>query len=382
MTRLLEKYRPKNISDVIGNKKQIEEILGHVKNYHKGKPLMLHGPSGSGKNLVLELIARELNYELVELTASDFRDYQSIKQGILNSATQISLFSKGKIILVDDTEIADHGMMKGIREVVRESSFPVMLMAANPYTKQLYELRKISILVRFDKVRSDSMKSFLEKIAKAEGIAYEEKALGQLARMADGDVRSALIDLEAIGEVTEKSILLLGQRNFKQSVFDTLKIMLKTTDSENSKLAIEQSEKDPEEIFWWMEENIFREYEKPQEIAVAYEFLARADYFSCLIMRRQSWGLQKYVSDMMAFVSIAKQNPYRKFSMYQSPKFFARLGARRSADITNIMEKIGKMTHTSRKNASFFIPMLKRLSKQGYLDDYFTTDEKDALKEL
>lgn len=382
MADLLEKYRPISLSEVMGNRKQIEDILKHTKSYSRGRPIMIHGPSGSGKNIAIELIAKELGYEINELTASDFRDYNSIRGGILKSATQMSLFMKGRVILIDEIETFDSGMIRGIKEVVKESHFPVILMASNPYAKQLYDLRRISVIVRFDKIRSDSIKSFLEGVAKKEGIRYEEKALGQLARIADGDVRSALIDMEALGEVTDSTLALLGHRMFEQSVFETVRIIFKSSDPENARKAIEQSEKEPDEIFWWIEENIFREYEDPEEMAIAYSFLARADYFSCMIMKRQSWSLQKYIPEMMAFVSSSKKRPYRKFVMYQHPGFFTSFSKRGSAESKALEEKLGKSFHISKKSARQYLPMLKRLAKAGRLKSFISEEEQEILRAM
>lgn len=382
MACLLEKYRPRSLSEVMGNRKQIEDIIKRVKSYSRGNPIMIHGPSGSGKNIAIELIAKEIGYEINELTASDFRDYSSIRSGILKSATQMSLFMKGRIILIDEIETFDSGMMKGIKEVVRESHFPVILVASNPYAKQLYDLRRVSALVRFDKIRSDTMRAFLESVAKKEGIRYEEKALGQLARIADGDVRAALIDMEAVGDVSEKSLALLGHRMFEQSVFETVRIIFKSSDPENARKAIEQSEKDADEIFWWLDENIFREYESPADIAGAYCFLAKADYFSSMIIRRQTWSLQKYIPEMMAFVSSSKKQPYRKFVMYQHPGFFTSFSRKGSAESRALEEKLGKSFHVSKKAVRNYLPMLKRLAKAGKLKSFISEDEAEILKSM
>ena len=379
MGNLLEKYRPRSLGDVIGNRKQIEEMLGLIRNYRKGRPIMVYGPSGSGKNIALEMISRELNFDLCELASSDFRDYNSIRNGILNSATQMSLFRKGRIILIDEIESPESGMMRAVREIVRQSRFPVVLMTSNPFTKQLYELRKMSAMIRFDKIRHDAIRGFLEDVAKKEGIKYEDKAISQLARIADGDVRSALIDMEAIGEVTESSILLLGKRRFEQSVFETTKIILKSMDSENARAAIEQSEKDPEEIFWWLEENICREYDDPEDISSAYGCLAKADYFNCLIIRRQTWSLQKYATDMISFVGASKKRAYRKFVMYQPPGFFAGLVRRNSGGMNELSEKLASGLHVSKKNAVQYMPLLRRLLKSGKLAGILTEEEKDII---
>ncbi|MEM7827023.1 MAG: replication factor C large subunit [Candidatus Aenigmatarchaeota archaeon] len=376
---LLEKYRPKKLADVIGNRKQIEETLEYIKKYKKGKALLIYGPSGCGKNLVIELIANELSYELIELSPSDLRDYENIKKTVLESAKQKSLFNKGKIILIDEIDTMDQGMNKGLVELIKESPFPVVLITTNPFEKRALTIRQHSKLIRFDKIRSDSLKAFLEKVAKSEGIKYEDRALSQLSRFANGDIRAALIDLQVLGEVTENSIRDFSTRNLEQSVFETLRIIFKTKEIENAKIALSQSDKTPEEIFWWLEENIFREYSRPEDIASGYKYLADADFFQSLIIKRQAWGLEKYFIDALSLISIAKSEAYKKFVLYQSPKFFVEI--KKPKDLLTSCEKIGRLTHCSKKVAMEYLPLLKAMIKKNKkIGEEFTKEELDAVR--
>ena len=43
---LLERYEPKRIDEIIGNKKQIEEIRAWLGQWRRGRALLLHGPPG------------------------------------------------------------------------------------------------------------------------------------------------------------------------------------------------------------------------------------------------------------------------------------------------------------------------------------------------
>lgn len=362
MKSFAEKYAPKSLDDVIGNRKQATQLMDCIRNYRRGNPIFVYGPHGSGKNLAVEIIAKELGYEIVELTASDFRDYESIMSSIFQSSQQQSLFSKGKIILIDDMDLVDSGMVRGIKEVINKSSFPVVLVGKDPYERKISEIRRMSVLIKFDKIRHDTLLSFLRGVAEKEGIKYEEKALGQLARITDGDARAALIDMESLGEITSEKISSLSDRTFEQPIFETMRIIMKTTRLENSRLALEQSSKTPEEIFWWLEENIFREYSRPDEIAKAYGYLAYADYFNALIIKRQSWGLMKYYSDLVSSVSVAKKEPSRKFVLYQPPKLFFQ-SVKNSKEALSALEKIKEATHTSRKIAMQYIPLIKALLK-------------------
>ncbi len=378
---LLEKYKPGKISEILDNRIAAEEVLRLVKNYKRRKAIMIYGPPGCGKTLTAEIVAHELKYELVRLTAADFRSYYQLKRSILQSSLQASLSYKGKILLIDELEfVFDPGMKRGLKELIRESPFPVILISQNPYVPQLREIRKFCKLVKFNRVKWTSIKRLMEKIVKAEKIKYESNALDQLARMSNGDVRAALIDLSSLPEVTVESLQTIGDRAQEQSIFDTLKVLFKTLDLENAYLALDQAEKTPDEIFWWLEENIFREYEKPEDIAKAYQYLAFADFFKNQITRRQAWALQKYFLDGLMFVSIAKKEPYRKFIKYESPKFFLQFKNQISKSLGNALQKIGGMTHTSKKRAMNYLFLIKILVEKKKFEFNFTEDELESIK--
>jgi len=381
MSSILEKYKPKRISEVIGNRKQIEEALNFIKNFKKGKALFLYGPPGCGKSLSIELIAKELSYEIIELSPSDFRDYNTIKQKIFEAGKQLSLFGKGRIILIDEVEVKDLGMEKAILELIKNSSYPIVLTANNPFDKSLATIRKFSEMIKFDKIHLNNLKAFLERIAKKERKKYEEKAIAQLARMANGDVRAALIDFETLEEITEESIKKLSTREIEQTIFDTLRIIFKTKSIDNAILAINQSEKNLEEIFWWIEENLGKEYKQPEDLAKGYEYLAKADFFQSMIIKRQSWQLQKYFLDFIAFVSIAKSEPYSGFTMYSSPIIYQE--KKIPKELKSLCLKIGSLTHCSSKNAIQYIPIFKYLiEKSKEVKSLFTEEEIETIKIL
>lgn len=381
MVDFLLKYKPKSISEAVGNRKQMEEALKFIKEYKKGQALLLYGHSGVGKTLCAELIAKELNYELIELSSSDFRDYESIKRDIFEAGKQRSIFGKGKLILIDEIEIKDKGMIKAILELIRSSEYPVILTSNNPWEKSLLPIRQASKLIKFDKIKSEEIKRFLEKIAKREKIKYEERALEQLARLANGDIRAAIIDLSTLNEVTEESVKTISTRELEQTIFDTLKIIFKTKNIETAKLGITQSEKEPEEIFLWIEENLPKEYSKEEDLAKAFEYLAKADFFYSMIIKRQNWTLEKYFIDFISFVSIAKKETYRKFVPYTSPKFLYE--KKIPEELMEACKKIGRLTHCSSRDALSYLPIFKGLIKKNEnIANMFTKEEIEAIKEF
>ena len=59
-----EKYKPLRLKDIKGQ--DIERVCNFVLNYNREKyrALLLYGPTGTGKSLIANVIAKELGYEL------------------------------------------------------------------------------------------------------------------------------------------------------------------------------------------------------------------------------------------------------------------------------------------------------------------------------
>lgn len=348
---LLQKYEPRALREFIGNRLQMQEITQWVKNWKSGA-LLLHGATGTGKSLAVKLIAKELGCELVERHASD--PAEVIKESLMKASRQRSIFAKGKLFLIDDLEQAD--AVRHVIELIKASSFPVILIAANPYERKLASLRSYCKLVKFQKLRYGETERFLKKICDAEKIKYDEKALSQLAKVCNGDLRAALMDMEMLPQITMEAVNNLGHRRHEENIFETLRLIFKTTSIENAAMAVANSEQ-PENIFSWLEENIASEYQGAEEIAQAYDWLSKADIFYARIIKRQSWSLQKYHSALAVFgVALSKKKANAGFVKYSFPR-----GMKAKDDD---LEELAAKLHVSKKRVRIYGNLLRVLPQK------------------
>jgi len=83
-TTWTQKHKPQTLDEIVGNKKAKQQFYDWVKSWDCGIPkkraVLLCGSPGVGKTVTVETIAKELNMELVEKNASDYRTADAIKR--------------------------------------------------------------------------------------------------------------------------------------------------------------------------------------------------------------------------------------------------------------------------------------------------------------
>lgn len=317
---LLEKYRPSSTREFVGNSAALQEIRKFLLTWQKGSALIIHGPSGTGKTLALKLIANEMGYELLETGADKERRAASMDD-FITASTQYSFSRKKKIILMDDMELLES--QKSVTELVEKSLYPVVMIVENAYERSMSAYRRRFDAVKFQKARYDSISKFLRRVCDAEGISYDQRSIDQLSKMANGDVRAALLDLEQLVAVNMASATQTGYRDDTNDMFSTVKMVFKSSSLDASKTAMEKCE-NPDDALAWLEENVAEEYDAGG-IAGSMHFLSRADIMNARILRRQAWVLKKY-SYAFTFhgVAMSKDMPSARFTKYTFPRFFYR----------------------------------------------------------
>lgn len=355
-----EKHKPTKPSEIVGQKSGLDKFLIWFRTWKpEKKPALIHGPPGSGKTSIVEALSKEKDLEIIELNASNYRTASQIKEVIGRSVSQSSLFHKGKIFLIDEIDGVsgrqDRGGIGEIIKLIEKSRHPIVLTCNDVWNPKLSKLRGSCQMIEFGKVDYWSIVKKIDEIAKKEGIEVNKEITKNIAKRSNGDLRSAINDLQTFSQVKElKSSDLdsLGEREIDTNIFDVMKMIFKTKTALAAKLSIGGLDKKPDEILWWIEENIVNEYEKPEEIAKAYDMLAKADIFMARIRKRQNWKLLKYSIDLMtAGVAVSKDEMYRKFSRYQYPSKIKYLGMtkiKRAKEKANLSELTGKL-HCSRK---------------------------------
>lgn len=322
-----EQYRPQTTQDMHGEKPLIEFVRTFILTYakQKKKGILLHGAPGVGKTSLALALAREHNFELVEINASDVRNKEAIERVLGAAMQQQSLFQTKKLFLIDEVDglsgTKDRGGNTALVDILKKSTYPIILTANDGWNEKLSTIRKYCEVKEIPPPKYTTIYSILKDICHKEGIQYDETALKTLARRAGGDMRAAITDLESLSaqqkKITAEELAFLGERRKAETLFTALQRIFKGRDPQLAKEAIDAVDEPIDEVFLWVDENVPKEYTKPEDCARAYDALSRADVFRGRILRWQHWRYLVYVIDeMTAGVCLAKQERYSGFTKY------------------------------------------------------------------
>jgi len=368
----VEKYRPKKFSEIAGQKAALKELISWINTWGKDKKAcLLYGPPGVGKTTSVYALANEMNFEIIEMNASDKRNAEAIEKIVGNASQTLSLDGRKKIILLDEADNiygnVDKGGVKALAKIISETKVPIILIA-NEYWEVSQSIREKCKMINFPKLRYTSIARVLKDIAKKEGINVTDFQIIALAKNSGGNLRAAINDLENYRENIGK---IENLRDSKTDIFHALVEIFKRKTCKVREV-LWNIDKTPEEILLWIDENLPRVYEKT-DLPEAYKMLSKADIYLSRTKRRQQYKLWSYAMDMMSCgVSVARKGEI-KFVKFSSPAYFTKLSKTKSERIIkkSITKKISKKCHCSTKVAIQYLPIALSLS------EFFEFEEKE-----
>ncbi len=350
----VQKYRPKHFNEIVGNQKVIQDLKG----YNWKKPLLIHGAAGVGKSVLVDALASELGFELVEITDENIEQAESIAQ-------TGSIFGGRKLLFIDNVDrIRD---IRAVTEFLGKINAPVVLITSDFKSKRLATIKRSCEDLQIRKPTALVVAKILEVICKKEKIHAEKEILAKIAENAEGDPRAAINDLETVAKGKEKIAMkdleILEYRDTKSDIYKALNTILRSDDREKIVNSTWDLDEELRDVLLWVDENVPRVYGGDNE---AFHNLSRADVFLGRIQKRQYWGFQRYANVLMTLgVNIRK--PERiGFVQYQFPRYIAKLGQTKKerALKKSIGQKLAPKLHLSQKTAALeYIPLFRELVK-------------------
>jgi replication factor C large subunit len=272
------------------------------------------------------------------------------------------------------TGTADRGGVKATTDIVKNAQCPIVLIANNVYDPRFSNLRSYCLLIEFKKPPAGEVMKHLKRICTLEDIQAEEDALKFIAQRSEGDVRSAVNDLQALAQgrkkLTYEDVSWLGYRDRQDTIFNVLRMIIYGKTCSSAKQAVNMADVDIDMLFEWMYENVPAHLTDPHDLARAMDALSMADVYRGRIHSTQDWSFTRYVIDYLtAGVAMARQNTkvhgWIPFKFPGRIQMLSRSKAERAMQL-NIGHKIKRKCHISAVRASKeVLPYLRIIFKNN-----------------
>lgn len=206
----IEKYRPKILKEVAGQRHIIERLNAYVKT--KNVPhLIFAGPAGTGKTTSALALSKELFGEtwrqnFHELNASDERGIGIIRGKIKNFARTAPIGDNPfKIIFLDEADSLTSDAQAALRRTIeRYTHICRFILSVNYSSKIIEPIQSRCTVFRFRPLQPEDIKNYMRKIAQKEKLEITADGLETLIYVSRGDLRKAINVLQVGASISKK----------------------------------------------------------------------------------------------------------------------------------------------------------------------------------
>lgn len=204
----IEKYRPRTLKDIAGQKRIVERLQAYVKTTHVPH-MIFAGPAGTGKTTSALALSRELFGEtwktnFHELNASDERGIGIIRGKIKDFARTAPIGPYPfKIIFLDEADSLTIDAQAALRRTIeRYTHICRFILSVNYSSKIIDPIQSRCTVFRFAPLTEDDIKRYMRKIAEKEGLDITADGLEAIIFIAQGDLRKAINVLQVGASVS------------------------------------------------------------------------------------------------------------------------------------------------------------------------------------
>jgi replication factor C subunit 1 len=234
----VEKYRPKKLGDILGNKENIEKMKLWLRNFknnlHTTKKIMLlSGEPGIGKTSTAHMILKEFGYSIIEHNASDIRGGKTMNDVIKRSLTYTNILdimngnNRPIAIIMDEIDNlvnggSERGGLSSFLDIIKSDTDvksrikkneiliynPIICIYNEFSNKKLNELKKYAECITFENPKEKDIMPLLNKILNNEKMSFDEEAKKEIIKYCDSDIRRLLNLLQFISYSCKNKVTL------------------------------------------------------------------------------------------------------------------------------------------------------------------------------
>ena len=228
---LYRTYRPSRFDEVVGQEYIVKILKNTIKNKRIAHAYLFAGPRGTGKTTIAKLFAKAINCEdfneeacdncpsclafkennhpdIIELDAASNNSVDDIRE-IIEQVPYSPIVGKYKVYIIDEVHMLSSSAFNALLKTLEEPpAHVVFILATTDPQKIIPTVLSRCQRYNFSKISNLNMEKKMVEILNKEHLQYENKALDEVAMLAEGGMRDALSILEQILSYNNDGIFL------------------------------------------------------------------------------------------------------------------------------------------------------------------------------
>ncbi len=220
---LVERYRPTNINNFVGNENIKNTIKGYI-DQNDIQNLLFYGPPGCGKTTLAKLIAKNIDCDLLYINASDERGIETIRDKVSGFASTMS-FKSLKIVILDEADFLTIMAQASLRNVIETFSRSTRFILTCNYLERIIDpLQSRCQTLKIVPPNKLDIINHLMKITNKEGIKHSVSDLETIVNNNYPDVRKMLntIQISTVNNTISLDESTLVESNYMDKVLSEL----------------------------------------------------------------------------------------------------------------------------------------------------------------
>ena len=202
-TMFTVKYRPTRIDEFVGNKNVIQPFIQWLLNWDetnkKTKCALISGVNGVGKSLLVELMLKKHDFNIIHLSIDEDRDKETINKTIkplLSTKKTIDGQDNALVVSDIDSSSGDYGFLACLTECIKETQIPIICICDDRYSQNIKPILNYCFDIKLAKPKYDEVYALIYKVVTTEHIKINKSSVDKLYEQANGDIRFILNTLQ------------------------------------------------------------------------------------------------------------------------------------------------------------------------------------------
>ena len=237
------KYRPQSFETIVGQEHVTNTLKNAILTQKIAQAYLFFGPRGVGKTTCARVFAKTINclnlqpngeacnecasckafnsntsFNIYELDAASNNSVEDIRQ-LIDQVRYPPQLGKYKVYIIDEVHMLSTAAFNAFLKTLEEPPpYAKFILATTEKNKVLPTILSRCQVFNFNRIKTEAITRYLEKIAVKENHQYELEALRIIAEKADGGLRDACSIYDQMAAFTQGNIT-------KQAVIENLHVL-------------------------------------------------------------------------------------------------------------------------------------------------------------